>query len=103
MTLAGAANQREYANRLGAAAYFRYLSGLAVDAGGTLYVTDHMNGTVRKVTATGEVTTLAGTVLHFGQVDGPGPEARFESTWGVAIGAGGTLYVADRSTLRVVK
>lgn len=103
MTLAGAANQREYANRLGAAAYFRYLSGLAVDAGGTLYVTDHMNGSVRKVTATGEVTTLAGTVLHFGQVDGPGPEARFESTWGVAIGAGGTLYVVDRSTLRVVK
>lgn len=75
----------------GAAAYFRYPNGLAVDAGGTLYVTDYMNAAVRKVTTTGEVTPLAGPGPSLLEVDGPGPEARFESPWGVAIGAGGTL------------
>ncbi|OGX90580.1 hypothetical protein BEN49_22375 [Hymenobacter coccineus] len=102
-TLAGTANQRGYANGRGADARFRYPGGLAVDADGTLYVTDYMNMTIRKVTAAGEVTTLAGMVLLSGQVDGPGPAARFDSPWGVAVGAGGELYVAESNTIRVVK
>jgi len=69
--------------------------GVAVDSHGTLYVADRNNSTIRKVTRTGVVTTLAGLADNPGNVDGTGSAARFGSPSGVAVDSGGTVYVFD--------
>ncbi|HEX3475782.1 MAG TPA: hypothetical protein VHT91_12200, partial [Kofleriaceae bacterium] len=71
---------------------------------GTIYVADRNNSTVRKLTAAGAVTTLAGTAGMTGSVDGTGAAARFNSPAGVAVDSAGNVYVADsgNSTLRKV-
>src|SRR5580700_9425915 len=45
----------------GSAARFFDPSGVAVDSAGNLYIADAFNSTIRKVTADGVVTTLAGS------------------------------------------
>lgn len=94
-TLAGKAGSAGSADGAGATARFSSPSGVAVDAAGTLYVTDAGNHTIRKITPAGAVTTLAGTAGSKGNADGPGPAARFASPHGVAVNAAGTVYVAD--------
>ena len=102
-TLAGAAGHRGGTDGPGPTARFRYPTGVAVDASGTVYVTDHMNATIRRITPVGEVTTMAGTALGFGHTDGIGQAARFKSISGIAADAQGTLYVTDGYCLRVIK
>ena len=50
---------------------------MAVDSAGNAYVADLKNATIRKVTAGGVVTTLAGTANMPGSADGTGTSARF--------------------------
>ena len=93
------------ADGTGAAAGFNNLSGVAVDGAGNVYVADSNNATIRKVTAAGVVTTLAGTAGAHGSADGTGAAARFYAPRGVAIDSAGNLYVADtasNSTIRKV-
>jgi sugar lactone lactonase YvrE len=103
-TLAGRPGQKGATDEAGAAARFRHPSGLAVDAERTLYVADNGNHTIRKVTAAGLVSTLAGQAGHKGSADGPGAAARFDVPAGVAVDAGGMVYVADyfNSTIRQI-
>ena len=101
-TLAGTAGQPGHAEGSGAAATFDEPASIAVDAAGTLYVADQGNQTIRRVTSTGLVTTLAGTATMSGTADGDGAAARFGSPAGVAVDASGSLYVADQSTIRQV-
>ena len=68
---------------------------IAVDGAGTLYVADAQNSTIRKVSATGYISTLAGTAGASGSTDGTGAAARFSSPTGVAVDAAGVVYVAD--------
>ena len=82
--------------------------GLAVLADGSLAVADPGNYRVRRVVfdAAGraqQVTTLAGTG-RYGTRDGRGQEADFVLPAGLALGADGTLYVADsgNATLRAI-
>jgi secreted PhoX family phosphatase len=88
----------------GTAARFDSPSGVAVDSAGNVYVADHFNHTIRKVTAGGVVTTLAGTAGTFGSVDGTGAAARFYYPDGVAVDSAGNVYVADdfNATIRKV-
>jgi DNA-binding beta-propeller fold protein YncE len=102
-TLAGTAGLRGAADGIGAAARFRFPTGVAVDAKGQLYVADFLNFAIRKINLLGEVTTLAGAELHAGHADGLGQEARFEGPVGLAVDAQGTLYVADGTTIRLIK
>src|SRR5262249_50467983 len=59
-------------------------SGVAVDRGGNVYVADTSNSTLRKITAAGVVTTLAGAAGHPGGVDGTRAVARLDYPTGVA-------------------
>jgi sugar lactone lactonase YvrE len=94
-TLAGTAGISGGADGTGAAAQFNHPSGVAVDAAGTIYVADAVNHTLRRVTAAGVVTTLAGSAGTSGATDGTGNAARFNYPVGVRVDASGTIFVAD--------
>src|SRR5262245_11491584 len=55
--LAGDIGGAGNADGTGAAAHFNNPTGVAVDSAGNVYVADYSNSTIRKVTATGVVTT----------------------------------------------
>jgi sugar lactone lactonase YvrE len=106
-TLAGLAGVQGSADGTGAAARFsslNWLSGVAVDDAGNVYVADVWNCTIRKVTPDGVVRTLAGLAGTSGSADGTGSAARFNLPQGLAVDGAGNLYVADygNSTIRKV-
>jgi serine/threonine-protein kinase len=93
-TLAGSTTSGS-ADGVGSAASFYYPTGVVVDANGNLYVADTNNFEIRKITAAGVVTTLAGSTTP-GSTDGIGAAASFNYPTDVALNASGTtLYVAD--------
>lgn len=87
---------------IGTEARFSSPQGIAVDSNGNAYVADTGNHTIRKVTASGVVTTLAGTAGQPGKADGRGAAARFDQPTGIAVDASGQVFVADtgNSTIR---
>jgi len=93
-TLAGEAGQTGAADGPARTARFNYPMGVAVSPDGTVYVSDSDNNTVRMIRA-GFVTTLAGVAGVRGAEDGHGAAARFNGPRGIAVGADGTVYVAD--------
>ena len=75
---------------------FTFPMGVAVDSTGTLYVADTLNNNIRKVTAAGVVTTLAGLANPYSESkDGTGTVARFSFPSGLTVDITGTVYVAD--------
>lgn len=92
-TLAGNGNQGSI-NGPGNLATFNGPTGVAVDAAGNIYVADENNNQIRKITAQGIVSTLAGSDST-GTQDGLGAAAYFFAPYGVATDAQGTVYVAD--------
>jgi len=93
-TLAGSSLNGN-ANGTGTAASFRAPSGVAVDASGNVYVADYNNSMIRKITAGGVVTTIAGTSGNYGSTNGTGTAASFNGPAAVAVDASGNIYVAD--------
>ncbi|MGD0093334.1 MAG: PKD domain-containing protein [Planctomycetota bacterium] len=102
-TLAGLVGNSGSTDGPASTAQFNSPAGLAVDSGGNVYVADTMNNTIRVITATGTVSTLAGTAGSPGGTDGTGSAARFSGPLGIAV-AGGIVYVADtgNNTIRQV-
>ena len=94
-TLAGTAGVYGSGDGTGAAAQFFHPYGIAINAVGNLYVADTQNGTIRLITSTGVVSTLAGLAGNYGNVDGTGSAARFSFPYGLAVDSAGTLFVAD--------
>jgi sugar lactone lactonase YvrE len=103
-TLAGLAGTSGSADGSGSAARFYLPSGIAVDGAGTLYVADSINETIRRITPAGTVTTFAGLAGVFGIEDGTGSAARFTLPFGIAVGPGGRIIVADTAnhTIRAI-
>jgi sugar lactone lactonase YvrE len=86
-----------------ATARFNKPRGVAVGSDGTVYVADYFNHTIRKITAAGVVSTLAGSPLNPGSADGNGSVARFNYPGGVAVDADGNVYVADSGNQTIRK
>lgn len=68
-------------------------NGLSSDAGGNLYAA--FGYSIVKLTASGEMVTVAGDAARSGNSDGAGGDARFNGISGLAVDAAGNLYVAD--------
>jgi sugar lactone lactonase YvrE len=75
---------------------------IAVDErDGSLYFTDHHGHVVRRVSADGVISTVAGTgVQGFAGDCGPATEAMLDQPWGIAI-HDGVLFIADMGNNRV--
>jgi sugar lactone lactonase YvrE len=67
---------------------------IAVDNADYVYVTDSGNNKIRVISASGKVTTLAGTGAQ-GNTDGPGSIATFADPVGIVEGPNKVIYVAD--------
>ena len=100
-TLAGSGSLA-FADGVGSAASFHYPSGISVDFNGIVYVADYYNHRIRKITSSGNVTTLAGSgAAQF--TDGLGSAASFNGPFGVAVDSAGAVYVADINNNRIRK
>jgi len=101
-TLAGSPLASGSADGNGSSATFNGPAGVGVDSSGNIYVADQLNSTVRKVSPTGFVSTVAGLAGDGNSADGLSSSALFDSPGDVAIDSSGIVYVADslNSTLR---
>ncbi|MDB5745663.1 MAG: hypothetical protein JWP72_511 [Massilia sp.] len=94
-TLAATPALRGNVDGAGAAARFNWHTSLAADTAGSLYMADSAAHTIRKVTADGTVTTLAGKAGQIGMADGALGTATFNAPRAVAAGRDGSIWVAQ--------
>ena len=92
-TLAGQLMPTGFADGTGPNARFGGTVPLAADANGNVYLSD--SHTIRKVTPSGVVTTIAGSPGQPGFVDGAGSVARFNQPAHLAVDDAGNVIVAD--------
>ena len=85
-----------------ATATFCVVNGLATNATGDLYTSTTTD--IRKISSAGIVSTVAGSFLSFGNVDGVGSAARFSGVDAIATDAAGNIYAADSvsKTIRMI-
>jgi sugar lactone lactonase YvrE len=103
-TIAGMADDAGDADGDTTTARFNHPIGVAVDQAGNVYVGDSGNHTIRKITPSGIVTTLAGVSGSRGSADGPGDQAEFNDPHHVRVDQAGNVYVADtgNNTIRKI-
>jgi sugar lactone lactonase YvrE len=101
-TVAGWAGTFGSADGTGTNAQFAFPVSVAVDAQDNIYTCDTYFSTIRKITPSGVVTTVAGQAGVGGSTDGAATNALFFEPNSVAFDAHGNLYVADNhnSTIR---
>jgi len=101
-TLAGT-GRAGFADGAALQAQFNGPTGVAADSHGNIYVADTYNDRIRMISASGIVTTVAGTGVP-GYLDGQSGEARFDTPCAVAINSKDDLIVADtkNNALRVI-
>ncbi|HSR07374.1 MAG TPA: hypothetical protein VLM42_09500, partial [Bryobacteraceae bacterium] len=80
--------------------------GVAVDLLGNLFISDKVNGVIRKVDTTGTISTFAGgnTAACSGAAGdgGPATSACLVGPMGIALDTAGSLYIADGDLVRKV-
>jgi trimeric autotransporter adhesin len=105
-TAAGAGN-KEFGVGDGGTAAGAKLAGprsVAFDAAGNAYVADYGNHRLRKITAAGVISTVAGTGTAGSAGDGgAATSAQLNGPYGVAVDAGGNVYVSEYGGHRVRK
>jgi uncharacterized protein (TIGR03437 family) len=73
-----------------------------VDSAGNLYVADRNNNRIRKITPSGQISTIAGSTQFAGD-GGPATSATLFYPSGLAFDSPGNLYFADRENQRIRK
>ena len=77
---------------------------VALDGAGNLYIADTYNNRIRKVDASGVITTVAGDGTRgYGGDGGPATAAQLDLPYGVALDGADNLYIADRNNHRIRK
>jgi len=85
-----------------ASATFRGPAHAAIDAAGNIFVADMLNNKIRKIDASGVVSTYAGTGAA-GSANGPAASATFSYPRRVLVDNAGNVYVADGSNHKIRK
>lgn len=84
------------------AALFDHPTGIALDASNNLYVADTLNNKIRRISADGVVTTIAGSGNR-GSADGNASSATFYGPTGVTVDASGNIFVVDSGNNKIRK
>jgi uncharacterized protein (TIGR03437 family) len=75
---------------------------VAVDSSGNFYIADTLNNVVRKVTAGGTISTIAGNgTAGYGGDGGNATAAQLNHPQGIAVDSSGNVYVSDTQNARV--
>lgn len=85
-----------------ALALFNQPKGLALDPQGNLLLADSDNNTVRRVSTSGTVSTVAGHAPLANPIDGTGSAAGFAAINGLASDQNGRIAVTENSAMRLV-
>ena len=100
-TFAGQAGVNDHRDGPLGQALFNTPVGIAVDARGTIFVSEYFNQDVRKITPDGQVSTLAGNPARRGDADGQGRAALFRKPQQICLDAGGNIILADGGNHKV--
>ena len=77
---------------------------LAIDTAGNVFVADAFNHRIRKISPSGDISTLVGTGEAGADGDGgPAADARLRLPMGVAVDSEGSVYIADTYNHRIRK
>lgn len=72
--------------------------GVAVDAAGNLYIADSLNNVIRKVSSSGNISTVAGNQSKGAGYSGDGSaatSAQLNQPYGLAVDQAGNIFIAD--------
>lgn len=97
-TFAGKYQNGSAVDGVGTNAAFKSIYQMCVDGSGNLYLA--CGNCIRKISATTNVVTMAGSFTQTGYTNGAGNLARFNGANGVCL-SGGTIYVADSGNERI--
>jgi sugar lactone lactonase YvrE len=84
-------------------AYLNFPDGIALDAGANLYIADSGDHRIRKVDATGKITTFAGRGIQGFTDGGQSAKVLLSQAADVAIDSKGNAYIADSGNFRIHK
>jgi sugar lactone lactonase YvrE len=102
-TLAGSVGHPGNQDGTGSNAQFRNPWGVAVTDQGNVFVADMSNNTIRKISPTGVVSTLAGQAGVSGSRDGMGADAQFNNPFALAVDPEDNIYVSDSANNTIRK
>ena len=94
-SLAGATLAMGATDGSGALARFNEPSGIYVKEDGSILIADTSNSSIRKISTTGLVTTLAGSSGNLGSTDGNGSVARFNAPVDIVRDISGNYVITD--------
>ena len=76
---------------------------IAIDGAGNMYIADYSNQRIRKVDATGIISTIAGTGTSGYTGDGgPATSANINSPWGIATDVSGDIFFSTGTAVREI-
>lgn len=83
-------------------AQLNYPLGIRIDGSGNIYFADWNNNRIRKITAAGMISTVAGTgAYNYSGDGGPATAATLRRPRGVSLDSAGNIYIADTDNNRI--